>query len=70
MRKYSTQQFAESAFVKPQTIRAAYCRQGHYLTVKPIKLPNRKLAWPADAVDSILTGELHNRIEPFSTDDK
>ena len=70
MRKYTTQQFADNAFVQPQTIRAAYCRQGHYLNVKPIKLPNRKLAWPADAVDSILTGELPERIESFSTDNK
>lgn len=70
MRFYTTKQFASMALVDPQSIRVRLCQQGHYLTIKPIKLPNLKLAWPADAVDSILTGELSERIEPFSTDNK
>ena len=53
---YTTKQFASKALVDPQTIRVRYCQQGHYLTIKPIKLPNLKLAWPADQVDAILSG--------------
>jgi hypothetical protein len=30
--------------IKPQTWRAAYCRNGHYLGMVPVKLPNGRLA--------------------------
>lgn len=52
----STEQFAHECPhpVKPGSIRSAYCRDGHYMGIRPIKLPNRFLAWPDDAVERIL----------------
>ncbi len=43
--------------IRPQTLRAALCRDGHYFGIRPVKLPNRMLAWPADAIDRLLNGE-------------
>ncbi len=54
--RYSTEVLAEHLNIKPQTIRAALCRDGHYLGLRPIKLPNRRLLWPADAVIALLSG--------------
>lgn len=56
-RTYSTEQAAAALHVRPQTLRAALCRAGHYCGVMPIKLPSRLLAWPAEAIDRLLNGE-------------
>ncbi len=53
-KRYSTDLVAEHLNVKPQTIRGAFCRDGHYLGLRPIKLPNRRLLWPADEVHALL----------------
>lgn len=57
-RNYSTEQAAEILKVKPQTLRAALCREGHYFGVRPIKSRNRFLLWPADQVERIVCGEV------------
>lgn len=57
-RTYSTEQAAAALHIKPQTLRAAICRDGHYAGVKPLKLPSRFLAWPAEAIDALLSGEV------------
>ena len=57
-RSYSTEQAAAALHIRPQTLRAALCRDGHYFGVRPIKLPNRMLAWPCEAIDRLLTGEV------------
>lgn len=57
LRSYSTEEAAAILKVKPQTLRASFCRCGHYAGVKPHKLPSRFLAWPADAIDRLLNGE-------------
>ena len=57
LRTYSTEQAAAALHVRPQTLRAALCRDGHYCGIRPVKLPNRMLAWPADAVAAVLAGE-------------
>lgn len=54
--RYSTEVLAEHLKIKPQTIRAALCRNGHYLGLRPIKLPNRRLLWSADALSALLNG--------------
>ena len=54
--RYSTEVLAEHLSIKPQTIRAALCRDGHYPGLRPIKLPNRRLLWSADAVNALLSG--------------
>lgn len=58
LRNYSTAEAAEILKVKPQTLRAALCRDGHYAGVKPHKLPSRFLAWSADEIDAIVRGEV------------
>ncbi|MCK2086819.1 hypothetical protein MXC99_01250 [Thauera aromatica] len=57
-RTYSTEQAAAALHVRPQTLRAAVCRAGHYAGVKPHKLPSRFLAWPAEAIDRLIAGEV------------
>jgi hypothetical protein len=53
----STEALASALGVKPQTLRANLCRNGHYLGIRPVKLPNRMLRWPADAVVRLTTGQ-------------
>lgn len=55
-RNFSTEEFATQLKVQPQTIRAGYCRDGHYLNLRPIKLLNRRLLWPAAEVDALIAG--------------
>lgn len=57
LRNYSTEEAAALLKIKPQTMRAAVCRCGHYAGVKPRKLPSRFLAWPAEAIERLLAGE-------------
>ena len=57
-RNYSTAEAAEVLKIKPQTLRAALCNNGHYAGVKPRKLPSRFLAWPADEIDAIVRSEV------------
>jgi len=40
-----TEALAEVAGVKPASVRHSYCTKGHYMGLKPIKLPNRLLRW-------------------------
>ena len=57
-RTYSTEQAAAALHVRPQTLHAALCRNGHYFGIKPTRLPNRRLIWDAAAVDALLSGEV------------
>lgn len=50
----TTEQFAEKLHVKPNTVRSALCRTGSYMGIRPVKLPNRFLAWPDDAVERLV----------------
>jgi len=56
--KLSTEEFAEKVRVRPQTIRAALCRSGHYLGLRPVKLQTGKLLWDAAAAERVLNGEV------------
>lgn len=57
-RTYSTAQAAAALHIKAQTLRAALCRDGHYFGIRPIKLPNRMLAWPVEAIERVTAGEV------------
>lgn len=46
----TTEQLAALLHLKPQSLRAALSREGHYFGLRPRKLPNGRLIWPADAV--------------------
>jgi hypothetical protein len=50
----TTKQLAEKFHVKPNTIRTSLCRKGHWCGLRPVRLPNRFLAWPDDAVQRLL----------------
>lgn len=54
---YSTDEAARILNIQPQTMRAALCRDGGYLGLRPIKRANRFLAWPADGVEALARGE-------------
>ena len=56
-RTLSTEQAAAALHIRPQTLRAALCRDGHYFGIRPLKLPNRMLAWPAEGIERLLSGE-------------
>jgi hypothetical protein len=56
--KFSTEQAAIALGIKPQTLRAAVCRAGHYFGVRPVKLPNRFLAWAVEDIERLLNGEV------------
>lgn len=57
-RNYSTEEAAAALKVKPQTLRAALCRDGAYQGVRPLKARNRFLIWPAAQIDALLDGEV------------
>ncbi len=56
-RNYSTEEAAAVLKVKPQTLRAALCRDGHYYGCRPRKGRNRFLFWDAGEIDALLNGE-------------
>lgn len=43
---------------KPASIRTAVWRNGHFQGIKPFRLPNGRLLWPADAVERLTAGEV------------
>jgi len=56
-KKFSTEQLAELLKVKAGTIRRGLCVNGHYMLMRPVKLPNGRLIWPAEPVEKLLSGE-------------
>ena len=47
----STEQLAAKFLVKPNTIRSAFCRDGHYLKLVPVKMANGRLGWPSESLE-------------------
>ena len=41
-----TSAFALRFGVKPDTVRRNLCVAGHFMGLKPLKLPNQRLLWP------------------------
>ena len=56
-RDRTTKEFAWLIDIKPQTILKRYSQTGSYFGVCPIKLPNRLLRWPADAIEKFQAGQ-------------
>ncbi|WP_425471631.1 monooxygenase [Salinisphaera japonica] len=50
----STAAFADSIGAKAGSIRVRLCQTGSYFGIKPKKLPNGRLLWPADSVERLL----------------
>ena len=57
MNRITTEVLAAALGLKPQTLRAAICRNSHYFGIRPAKLPNGRLLWPADAVERLTSGK-------------
>lgn len=55
--RLTTEQVAHVFGIEPQTVRKRWSQTGSYFGLKPIKLPNRRLMWSADAVAKFLRGE-------------
>lgn len=54
--RLSTEELAAAGKVLPQSIRAAVCRNGHWLGLRPVKLANRRLLWDAAEAARVLNG--------------
>lgn len=52
----STDELAALLALRPQSIRKRYCLTGAYFSVRPVKLPNGRLLWPADALEQLQNG--------------
>jgi len=50
----TTNEYASSLGVQGNTVRRGLCVHGHYMGLKPIKLPNNRLLWPKTGVDRLL----------------
>lgn len=55
--KLPTESAAQRLGVQPQTMRSGYCRNGHYMGMVPVKLPNRLLLWPSEDIDRLTQGQ-------------
>ncbi len=53
----TTREAAPMLGVEDETMRRGLCINGHYLKIKPVKLPNRRLLWPLADIKKILEGE-------------
>jgi hypothetical protein len=54
---FTTEALADATGHQPQTLRAGYCRNGHWCGIRPAKLPNGRLLWPADAIERLTAGD-------------
>ncbi|KVQ16514.1 DNA-binding protein [Burkholderia ubonensis] len=55
-RPITTDELAELLSIRPQSIRKRYCQTGAYFSLRPVKMPNGRLMWPADALDKLAEG--------------
>ena len=49
----STDEFADRVLVLPETILKCHSRTGQYAGIRPVRLPNRRLAWPIDEIEKL-----------------
>ncbi|NYT57936.1 DNA-binding protein [Alcaligenaceae bacterium] len=60
---YTTTEIAKLFRVLQSTPREAHSRYGHWMGIKPIKLPNHRLLWPKAKVDALLRAELDHTVK-------
>lgn len=56
--KLSTEEAAAKLRAASQTPRASLCRLGHWMGMRPVKLPNGRLLWDAAEVERLASGEV------------
>jgi hypothetical protein len=66
--KLTTEELAARFSVRPQTPRASFCRQGHWMGLVPIKLPNGRLLWDAAEVEALSAGQPAKTPDPAGID--
>jgi hypothetical protein len=49
----TTEELAAQLSLRPQSIRKRYCQTGGYYQLRPLKLPNGRLMWPADHIERL-----------------
>lgn len=52
----TTDELADLYRCSPQTIRKNYCQRGHFMSLRPVKLPNRMLRWSAAEALALIGG--------------
>ena len=55
--KVTTEEMTCRFGVAAQTPRASLCRLGHWMGMRPVKLPNGRLLWDAAEIERLLSGE-------------
>ncbi len=58
----TTTQIAKIFGINSDTIRRGLCVNGHYLGIKPIKMPNRRLMWPMAGVTALLPEQAQKEV--------
>lgn len=53
----STEELATLLALQPQSIRKRYSQTGAYFSVRPLKMRNGRLMWPADSLEQLTRGE-------------
>ena len=59
--KLTTEQLANVAGVKPESIRSRVCRTGEYFGLRPQKCVNGRLLWPEDAAERLVVSNSKRR---------
>ncbi|NKJ45852.1 DNA-binding protein [Burkholderia sp. SG-MS1] len=52
----STDELATLLTLRPQSIRKRLCQTGAYFCLRPVKMPNGRLMWPADSIEQLSGG--------------
>lgn len=55
-KKIDTKELAKILLCNPNTPRRSLCINGHYLGLRPTKLPNGRLLWDRDEVERLVSG--------------
>ncbi|WP_454752270.1 DNA-binding protein [Cupriavidus necator] len=55
-RPITTEELATLLSIRPQSIRKRYCQTGAYFSLRPVKMPNGRLMWPANALEQLAEG--------------
>ncbi len=50
----TTETLSNALAMRPQSIRKRLCQTGEYYGIRPTKLPNGRLLWPADSLQQLV----------------
>lgn len=55
----NTEELAAQLKLKPDSIRKRHQKTGAYFCLRPVKMPNGRLMWPADSLALLSGGAAH-----------